>query len=289
MKKLFYIIITCFFCFVLTKTVFAISIFPLRQTVSINPGAEATLEIAVKNDVDEEVSVYPSVEAFTVDENDGSAVFGVDDEALAWVEYNRNDFVLLPDEDRSFEFKIKIPANAEPGTHYLGLFANRKRGEGQISISSRVGSLLFLHVAGLIQEELVRKNFLSDKNIYFNDPINLSIDFENVGSTHSIPEGNIVITDIFGRELKTVHLNPDRRIVVPHTNWKGRYSFDKLPLTAFGPFKIKMNMRYGLNQQTMVDSITVWYISWRLLLAVPIIVILLSVIILIKKKKNANI
>ncbi|MBD3311223.1 MAG: hypothetical protein GF349_01845 [Candidatus Magasanikbacteria bacterium] len=285
MKKTITILLFIFFLF-FPQDIFALSIFPLRQTVVINPGESSQVELLVKNEKDETVEILPEVDAFTIDGQSGAAIFGVDDVAVSWINLSNESLVLEPGEDSGFVFSVQVPANAEPGTHYLGLFAKTIPSEGQIGVGSRVGSLLFLHVAGTIKEQLIRQDFSSDERIYFSKPVELKLKLENVGTTHVVPEGRIIVKNLFGDVVDDMAINPNKRKVVPHTSWHGEYTIESLDLKDLGPNKIQLVLNYGMTNQVITESISFWYLpTWVILSILGVFLTVIVLVMLLRHKQ----
>ena len=71
--------------FVFCSTVKAFSIFPVRQTVVIDPGKVAVASVQIYNDENEIIQVVPEIDAFQLDPDTGHAQFGHADVAKSWI------------------------------------------------------------------------------------------------------------------------------------------------------------------------------------------------------------
>ncbi len=288
-RKLFFCALTAVGIFLVAETADCLSIFPVRQTVAVNPGEEALVEVLVRNDTDKPVRSRPEVDSFSIDGESGRAIFGVQDQALSWVGWQEEQVDLLPGERGIFKFIIRVPDGAEPGSHYVALFARTLPSDGEIGVGSRVGSLLFLHVAGELREELIREGFGSDDFIYTRAPIDLTLKLRNVGTTHVVPRGTLLVENCWDEMVVKLSLNSNERKVLPHTGWVGRYAVEELDWRDAGPLKARVFLNYGISNQIMSEQVTIWYLPWPLVAVVCVVVFLFvtaALIIVVLKKRR---
>lgn len=265
----------------------AVSISPVRQTAVIDPGSEAVIKLEVTNDSSESIVLSPQIDAFRVNERTGRAIFGAVDQAKQWVSALESEIILEAQEKKEIIFNIKVPKEAEPGGHYLALFVNNRPGEGNVGVASRVGSLLFLHVAGEIYESLVREVFFTNKKWYINDPVELFLKLENKGTIHLVPEGEIAIQTSRGRIIERKTLNLNNRKVLPGYGWYEDYSFDNLDLKAFGKLQAIAYIQYGATNQQIIDTISFWYLPWQIpVLIITIFIFSLFLIVLFRNRQK---
>lgn len=279
-RRFFVVLVVSFiFCFVFFIEAQALSISPVRQEVVVDSGKEQIIKIIIKNDETEEVKLVPEVDAFQIDGETGRAIFGEEDEAKSWFDASPSLLELKPGEQGEFYFIISVPVGTEAESHYLGLFAKQAASDGQVGLESRIGSLLFLHVAGTVQENLTREFFDTEKKFYINLPVKLLLKLRNNGTIHVAPKGEIVIQDFRGKELRTYSVNEKERKVLPGGLWSEGYSLDESVLKkAIGPVKIKATINYGLSQEQIFGSTSFWYIPLSFIIVTGSIIILMLII-----------
>lgn len=277
MKKLQF---TIFFIFLLggfffIPTVQAFTITPARQTAIVDPGGTQAVRLTVKNEEKEKIEIKGEVEGFTIEEKTHRAVFGVNDEATAWVKINPTVSSLQPGESKDIIFYISVPKTAEPKVHYLVLFAEVKPGAGQVGISSRLGSLVFLYVSGNVHEEMSGVDFSSGSSVYLNNKGQLFAQAENTGTIHLIPQGKITLLDARGKVKSEFVVNKENNLVLPGSLWSETYDFHFQPL-QIGKTEARLEFKYGINEQTVFKKISFWYIPlWLIGTGIGIIFLLI--------------
>lgn len=267
----------------------AISVSPLRQTVVADPGEEQIVQVTARNTSSQPITVSPTIDAFTIDEN-GRAVFGQKDEALSWIRATPRSVTIPPEKEVVVNFIVSIPTNAEPRGHYLGLFLEEAgESENQVNVRTRVGTLLFLHVGGVVTEALEAGQITTDKKIYTFFPAILSLELRNTGSIHVVPAGTVTVKNWRGEVLQKIPINETQRKVLPYTSWKDTIAVAGKGLQYIGPLTIENTIAYGTRQGRVQETIQIWYIPWFVILFVVSIVAGIAglVIVLNKKKKPA--
>lgn len=259
-NKIFFFIITLvvFFAFPLGSE--AIELSPLRHTLTVDKGEKEIVSIFVTNDQEEQIIITPEVDGFTIDNKTGAAQFGQDDAAKKWITTKEERFELEPNETKEIVFRINVPENTPPGAHYLGLFAKQDADKGQVGIGSRVGTLLFLYVAGEIEESLYRKDFSTNKQLYFLPKFSISLQLQNNGNIHLIPEGQVILLDRKGNVIAQKNLNPEQQKVFPKNVWQQNYLFENISNKHIGELQSLVQIQYGNSEQKIMDSVSFWYI-----------------------------
>lgn len=264
----------------------ALSISPLRQTIVIDPGKSSVVELTVQNDTDTITNLQPNIDAFRIDPDTGRASFGAADMAKQWITWKTDPITLAPGEKGTLTFSIAVPAKAESGGHYLGLFANTI-GPGAVGLSSRVGSLLFLYVGGRAEESLTRKLFSSDRAWYWSLPLRFFLSLENTGNIHAVPEGGLVIANMRGRRIVAVPINPEKRKLLSHGEWHENYIIDGLSWRDIGPLTATVFVQYGVTHRRIADTISFWYTPiWLVVFCLIIFLLLFFLGLKFKKRKN---
>ena len=252
-------------CFLPTM-VHTITLSPLRQTFVLEPGQTDITSITVTNESEETITILPEIDAYTIDDTTGQAIFGKEDIAIDWIEPTQQNITITSNEEKDIPFRINVPANARPGAHYLALFARQQAGEGLVGIGSRGGSLLFLYVGGEIEESLVRNNFSTKKQWYIAPAIDIQTILQNTGSIHVIPRGEIRITNKKNNHIATLPINPEDRKILPDSTWQQDDIVQNLSWKDAGKIQIEMALQYGLTNKIIVDRVSVWYIPKGIIL-----------------------
>lgn len=233
---------------------------PLRHTMVVDPGKTAAMQVVVSNNEDQTLVLIPEIDAFHIHPDLGHPQFGESDIAKSWIQTDISTITLRPGEERIVNFTVTVPAKSSPQSHYLGLFLKEKSGSGQIGIGKRLGTLLFLHVSGDVQEKLSLQDFsLLEKegNRFFH------IQAFNEGSIHLIPKGKISFFNLFGHKVGEVSVNPEERKVLPGGIW--RVSIDVPKNLGKGKFRTELSLQYGQTQQSLNAKVSFWNIPWLFL------------------------
>lgn len=273
------------FTFLFPKNILAISVSPLRQSVAIDPGKTETMFIAVKNDVTSTVRITGEVEAFSIDEQTGRPVFGKSDPATAWITTADAAMTLRPGEEKNIPFTISIPAGTAPGGHYLGLFARAIRNGGAGEVGSRIGSLLFLYVGGVIQETLTREVFSVKPNVIFFGPAEIFLQVKNNGTIHVAPAGAITVETASGRRVGAFPVNAEERKILPGERLREHAQFS-LSWKDIGQLHASVILHYGVTGQTLGDAATFWYLPWQVLLGLAVLFCIFVGLLVYLRKRN---
>lgn len=213
-----------------------------------------------------------------------------------WVTLPAESIDIKAGETRSIPFAIRVPQNASPGSHFGGIFFDleppklRTVGTG---IGIRVGTLLSLRISGEVQEELVVREFSTDKFVYSEPTVIFDTKMENLGNVFMRPAGFLEITDMFGVKVANITLNEDSAGIFPESEriFKTTWEYDKL---AFGRYQAVVSIGYGVegSQRTIFNTVSFWVLPMKPLLTVlgglfgVFIVLYIAVRYYIRKKIN---
>ena len=267
----------------------AFQVSPVRQTIVLDPGSTQIIPLTVINDSDAQQIFTPELSAFGVDSKTGSPIFDQPDEATGWFRVLPERLLLQPGQTGTFSFTVSIPGAAEVKSHYLGLFARAQPTHGQIGVSTRLGSLLFLHISGEAREELVRRTF--DSNVFFSRDGRASVQLalENVGTIHVVPDGVVTVRNRSGQTIQTFPLNPDGRKILPGGMFEASYSVEGVG--DIGPVHVSVDLGYGATKKELHDTTTFWYVPSALYyagIALLGMVLLIGLILFGKRYKNKS-
>jgi len=263
---------------------------PGRTEVVVRAGESVTRNITVANRIADGRVFQLEVE---------DMVGSVDDVTKALVllgaeegPYSVKDFISFPADIFTLDLNtratipvtITIPPNTEPGGYYGAVLVSTadpsQVDEGQVAkspIVARIGSLFFITVPGEIETagNLKDFSFKNNKFIYASGPIDLGVVFENTGSIHLNPYGELRVTNIFGREVGYVELDPwfvlPKSLRLREITWHRDFLFGRYT------FSLAVNRGYD----DLVDEATVvaWVIPWSVVLTTFGVIFVLILII----------
>lgn len=204
-----------------TEAAQGFTIFPAKLSLDIDKGAQQSSWIRVTNAGDSKVGVLVSVQDMIPTANSGTFNYvpkapGVTS-LVDWISIDKKVFNLKPNESKEVPFTIKVPADTSPGSRFAIVFfatgAPAEKG-GQLSVSARVGALVFLTVPGDFKQTGEITNFRSNnKFLYQREPVIFKFDFSNTGTVYFEPKGTITITNIFGKITDTIPV--EGQVVLP--------------------------------------------------------------------------
>ncbi len=223
-----------------------VSITPLIRDVTAKPGDTFTGSIEVKNESDAKQTFFPAARDFTAsdDSTSGAPKFletaGVPEQSLSsWVKFKQTSVPIDAKKSAMIDYTVVVPANAEPGGHYAGIFASTQApdvtGGSGVAIAARVGSLLLLTVSGDIRTSAEISSFKTDKSVYQSGPISFIADLKNDGNIHFKPKGTIDVKN--GTMVKSVAFNENGGNVLPSSvreftsNLDGNFGFGRYTAT----------------------------------------------------------
>ena len=254
-----------------------VSVSPVKFEISANPGETQTSFFKVTNNGDSERVIRIAVEDFAPVGESGQVRLVEDAPSTyalsQWVTFDPIEFPLGAKETKQIEFRINVPFDAEPGGHYASILATVGGGavEGGAAIAQKVGSLLLLHVAGDVEEEMFVKSMQSvienpekkdeylPQNFFEYGPVTVLSRFENMGTVHLKPRGFVTLTNMMGREVDKVEI--EQLNVLP--NSVRRIPAELGEKWMFGKYTATMTAIYGSTNEPLSYSTSFWVFPWK--------------------------
>jgi len=271
------------FNFNLAKASTGLTIQPVKVSHTMKPGESVSGVINLKNASQTEVNVEVKVEDFIPTAGATGVQFvgrapGVTT-VRDWITIGGDEsFVFDKGESRDIPYTINAPTNAEPGSHFGVAFfkANELDEAGvQLKVGTQVGMLIFITVPG---NRLQKGKILDFQVPHFiqKGPVDFIIKFENTGTVHFEPKGEIKITNIFGKEVGTIPV--EGQVVLPTgvSDLNARWNVTSFLL---GRYKAELSIVDGEGNILTADSINIyafpiWYILGFILVVIVIFFIL---------------
>lgn len=258
---------------------------PGKTEIAINPGESIIQEITVTNRISELRTFRLTVDDIT-GSADGSSAVSLTDGARG--PYSIRDYISFPEdsitlglgERARIPVKITIPADAEPGGLYGSVLVSTERipdasdvNTPRSPVVARIGSLFFVTVKGDVERGGITTGIqtLDNKWWYEKGPINLGVTFENTGSVHLNPYGELSITNMFGEEVGFVELEPwfvlPKSLRTRDIAWEREFLLGRYTVTA------RINRGY----EDVVDEVTTtfWVLPWKIVLGIFAVLFLL--------------
>lgn len=247
---------------------------PGRTELFLRPGETVVQEISVSNRITDNREFEIEIEDIsgTTDASRSVELSGAERGP-----YSVQDYISVPDttfvldlgERAQIPVTISVPPDAEPGGYYGSVLVSTVRSAEeqaantpQAPIIARVGSLFFIRVAGEVETAGQTKelSLINDKWWYENGPIELGILYENTGSVHLNPYGELSITNMFGEQVGFVELEP--WFVLPESLRLREIAWDREFLLGRYTVTALVNRGY----EDIVDEVTVsfWVLPWKI-------------------------
>ncbi len=249
---------------------------PGKLEVEIKPGQTKIVQITVTNRTggDREFELVAEDAAGSSDPAQALVLLGDDRGPYSMKDYvsvPSTRFILKHNERARIPVTISIPPDAEAGGLYGSMLVSTVSVKAQAgdedgtlpqsAVVARIGSIFFITIPGATLKEGVLKNFATvpEKTVYQNGPIQFGILFENTGSVHLSPYGEIRVKNMFDEEVGFVELDPwfvlPKAVRLREVSWNREFLFGKYTATAY------INRGYD----DVIDEIafTFWVLPWK--------------------------
>lgn len=251
---------------------------PGKTDLTIKPGQSQTIEMTVSNRTGERRQFNLTIEDAMGSRNAETTVvlLGNDRGPYSmrdYVSFPHKSFILGHNERARIPVTITLPADAEPGGLYGSVLVDTVAIEAkpgntggtvpQSAIIARIGTLFFITIPGDIDRrgELVDFSTVPKKTFYQSTPINFGILFENTGSIHLAPYGELRIQNMFGDEVGELKLDP--WFVLPESSRLREVSWNREFLFGVYTATVYVNRSYDDTVDEM--SYTFWVLPWKLI------------------------
>jgi hypothetical protein len=257
----------------------SLSVTPPLINLTISKGDTWNSVLKVVNSNKYDLTIYASVVGFVAEGEKGQGRFlPLDKNAIArgerttlssWISVPESGVTIPQEKSADIPITVSIPNDASPGGHYAAILIGTSPGMGSRSegneskVSSFVTTLLFVRIGGEVVESGDIREFTSGKTFYQKPEIPLSVLFENKGNVHVLPQGSVVIYNMWGKERGNISINQKTEFgsVLPGQSrrfdftWKGEEN-----LFEAGRYKAIVTLGYGQQGKKMVSSTTYFYI-----------------------------
>jgi hypothetical protein len=262
-----------------------IQISPVTYNFDIKPGDSQTAQITITNLNSTQLNYIIEIENFASVSDDGAPSFaGTQDDATVT---GLKDWFVIASADKEgsieskkekqIQFMINVPKGAEPGGHYAAIFAKEvkktEEGKTDIAVTSRVGTLILVSVAGDVKKSAEIAEFKSPKFVW-KGPVDFSMKVKNSGTTHFDSATEVKIKPIFGA-ISTVDMG--KHTIIPQNlrNYEGKWS-KRFP---FGYYQLTAQALDG-NGNPVTTTVVLWAIPLEIV--IPALLALIIIILIVK-------
>jgi hypothetical protein len=249
---------------------------PGRVEVVVKPGESVTTEILVTNRIADGKQFELMVEDMSGSADPSQAVVLLGDQngpysLRNYITFPAKTFTLNAGQRARIPVKITMPPNAEPGGYYGGVLVSTIQDAGgneenlvaRSPIVARIGTLFFITVPGDTEINGSVTDFAPvPKRMFFTEgPINLGVLFENTGSVHLNPYGEIRVTNFVGDEVGFVEIEPwfvlPRSLRLREMVWDREFLFGRYTFTA--------NINRGYDDFVDTKQFHIWVLPWQII------------------------
>jgi hypothetical protein len=249
---------------------------PGRAEIEVKPGQSVTYEISVSNRISDNRLFEITIEDVAGSDDINRPVVLLGEQVGP---YTIKDYISLPamtfeldlGERARIPVTITVPPDAPPGGLYGSVLISTVRVEeteaGEVEaarspIVARIGTLFFVTVPGEVEKAGETKSVgLTNKSWWYEKgPIPLTILYENTGSVHLNPYGELRITNLFGEEVGFVELEP--WFALPKSLRSREVTWDRELL--FGRYVAKVSVNRGYDDIVDERSVAFWVLPWKI-------------------------
>lgn len=223
----------------------------LIEDIHVKPGEGVTRTVKITNDSNATVKLKSIVYDVVANENETGfpkVVTKSPDSTLAnWINSGSTQEITLgARETASVPVYISVPVGAEPGGHYALISWGSADTEAPTGVGAgvvgQIGVNLAIDVIGTVTEkgDLVSFATSDGKSKYDKLPVSFNVRVNNGGNRHFKPNGNVVITNMFGKTVATLPVvsgNGGGNVLPKSTRdytvkWEDGFAFGKYTASA---------------------------------------------------------
>lgn len=283
----------------------AIKLAPLRQSLTLEPGKTATVNVTITNVNPTPVSMKVVLNDFVAGDEKGNPAILLDENSYAPTHSLKRFMKPVPNvtiaagATQDVPITIAVPADAQAGGYYgaARLTPVAVGASGNLNLGASASSLILLTVPGNLVERLNITNFeiqqqgSSASSFRTPDNLELYVRFQNLGNVQVAPFGQINVTK--GNKVVYKHDfngNPDQRDqVLPDSARK--WNIPLKNISKFGKYKVTANFTYGTKSEALQIEKTFWVIPTMYLIfggiALLVLLFIIGLIVaLIRAKRN---
>lgn len=303
---LVYIILSNLLCKANAQSDISIGLSPTSQVLELQPGDKYNGEIVTWNLANETTNYKILVRGFRQIENKpGTAIMLSEEEELqslysasSWIAVNRESVELVPNKNEKILYEINVPTNITKGEYHaiISLVSENSQNSDSTAalttLSSGVPILIKVGKDFIENAELLE--FKTTETYYEKPTVEFITKINNIGDTHIAPMGEIVLQNMFNKEVGRIKFNEDSQSLLRDnigdytTFWKEKLITEDKQL-AVGPIKANLVLTYREFQPgfaPLLAETTFWIIPWKYILIFILAIILIVALVKVRKYKK---
>jgi hypothetical protein len=284
-----------------------LSISPLRQNLTLNPGQAGAVDITLKNITGGPVIAKAKVQDFESDGSTGNPKIisnpnQVSSASIKNFLVGLGNIPLATGQQTTFAIPVQVPANTAPGAYY-GLVEYQAipvdsngvptGNSNVVALSAAVSQLVFITVPGKVADhaQLTAVYVYSDKagtnsGIFFTHPPKMvGVALQNVGNAFVTPFGNVTLQNTEGKSVYSYELNGGitRGLMLPNSTRIFKNQIQNI--TRPGRYTVAVSASYGNGSVILIGKKSFWYIPiWLVIIFIVIILALIGMVWWIRRR-----
>jgi hypothetical protein len=273
-------LLLCLFAFLpsilLAQQQAGVSISPARFEERLDPGAEVTRQMTVRNRTDEEETYFILTRDISGVRDGGIPIFAPERsertgfELSDWITLSETAITVPAGGEVQYSFTMRVPENATPGSHFGGVFLTTEPPEIERSgaaVGYQVANIIHVRVSGDVDEQASVRQFSTDRYVYGSPNVQFTTRIQNEGNVLVTPVGSISINNMFGSEVATVPFNQDSQSAVFPLSERDFTTawLDDGP--GFGRYEAVVSAAYGDTgaRYTLSSTVTFWVLPMNII------------------------
>ena len=249
---------------------------PANIAEKMEPGEVKQFTVLVSNVSDQDQNYYLYKRDISGVRDGGVPIFAdksLDTGGLSlsdWIQLDADRLEVPAGTERPVSFLLSVPNNASPCDHFGGVFVSAEAPELEASgaaIGYQVANIVSIRVAGECIEKAQIRQFSTDNYLYGKSEVDFNLKFENSGNTLLRPQGPLVITNMFGKQVANLIFNQELAGVFPGVTREFEFSWSS-DETGFGRYEAMVSPSYGEEgaKQTAFSTATFWILPMNIIL-----------------------
>lgn len=271
---LFFALLFCYAPVSLAKTNSGFSVYPSGENISIAPGKNIKKSILIVNGNTKPATFKVSVSDFKVVDESGKIQFYKKEDSFSAEKWLIPQYAVVTVDaldSKKMGYIVSADKNM-PGKGYAGAIILQAYDiENKKTIGESFGTTVMLNVMGEGINTGGAIDSFNNSFLQFKEPINLSFTAKNSSNSNLALAGDVVFTNIFGKEVgrfKTGQLN-----VYPEAS--KNFQFQWSDSNVFGAHVATVNLVNQLRKDNIISSWTlIVFLPWQKLLFWLVVIVL---------------
>jgi hypothetical protein len=282
--------------FALPHLAYAAAVSPAVIDLEGGRGEEVEAAFTVINTQATDQTYYLDTLSFQAKDETGEPRFLTEEtsnDLSTWVSFPLDQISVPARSKVDVPFSVQIPVDVSSGSYQSAITVSSAPAEvvatnGAI-IEAKTAILVFLLIKGETTKKVALLDFVSkDKSIRSDVHTSFTFRLQNQGNVYAVPEGQIVLKDLFGRKLGAIDINETKQRILPATTRSFQASDqkavgfldvlkDQMNHFSIGPVIATLSINFGEGFEPIQTTTSFWYVPHQLILSVFLFVGLLTV------------